>query len=298
MIEILLAPIKTIPRYILKKIRRLLYRDQWSLFYSFDSDYKKEFLQGKPIAMIPILDHFWADPHIIKKDLDHYIFFEELFYKDGKGHISYLKIDKNGNISPARKILEKPYHLSYPFIFQYQNEYHMIPESAANGTVDLYQCLDFPQKWIFRKTLLRNLYALDTTVLEWDENWWLFTTIRGHEGASSFDELFLFYAKDLLSEKWTPHPENPIISDVRYARPAGKIFLSKGKLYRPSQDSSVRYGYGVRINQIDTLSKTEYHERNVDFIQPLWDKRLVATHTFSRTSELTVMDAAIRRRKF
>jgi len=296
--ELFLAPLKTIPRFLLKKIRRFLYRDQWSLFYTLDSDYQNAFLKGKPNAIIPSLDRFWADPHIIKKDQDHYIFFEELFYKNSKGHIAYFKIDQGGKVGPARKILEKPYHISYPYIFQYQNEYHMIPETAANGTVDLYQCLEFPQRWKWRKTLLRNLYAMDTTVLEWDGKWWLFTNIRGHKGASGFDELFLFYAEDLLSETWTPHSGNPIISDVRSARPAGKIFLSQGKLYRPSQDSSVRYGYGVKINQIDIISETEYQESLVEFIQPLWEKDLVATHTFSTTGELTIMDAAIRRRKF
>ena len=296
--KILLAPLKTIPRYILRKARKLLYKDQWSLLYTLNNQ-NPIGLSGENLSAIkPELDRFWADPFVVKDNQDYYVFFEELFYKNEKGHIAYFKISGNGAISSARKILEKPYHLSYPFIFQHQNEYYMIPESAENRSVDLYKCLEFPNKWVWSKTLLQNLYAVDTTLFAWNGKWWLFTNIRGNEEASSYDELFLFYADDLFAKTWTPHPQNPIVSDVRSARPAGKIFLHQDKLYRPSQDSSVRYGYGLRINQINALSETDYAESCVEFIKPSWQKNIIATHTFNSAENLTVVDAMTRRRKF
>ena len=78
----------------------------------------------------------------------------------------------------------------------------------------------------------------------------MFTNIKENEGASSFDELFLFYADELLTNHWKPHPKNPVVSDVKSARPAGSLFFYNNKLYRPSQDCSFRYGYATVINEI------------------------------------------------
>ena len=36
---------------------------------------------------------YWADPFIINRDNKNYIFFEDYDFNNGKGHISYCKID-------------------------------------------------------------------------------------------------------------------------------------------------------------------------------------------------------------
>jgi hypothetical protein len=92
--------------------------------------------------------------------------------------------------------------------------------------------------------LMINVYAVDPTILRKDGKWWLFVNIRENEGASSLDELFLFYSADLFCRDWTPHPKNPVVSDVKSSRPAGRIFSYNGNIYRPSQNNSKRYGMG------------------------------------------------------
>ena len=67
---------------------------------------------------------------------------------------------------------------------------------------------------------------------------------------------------------------------------------------RPSQDSSKRYGYGVKINEIKKLSETEYEEIEVDSIYPNWNKNIIATHTINNSVDLTVIDGLIRSRFF
>ena len=42
------------------------------------------------------------------------------------------------------------------------------------------------------------------------------------------NELYLFYSDNLLSQNWKSHPMNPVISDVKRARPAGKILELNG----------------------------------------------------------------------
>ena len=53
---------------------------------------------------------------------------------------------------------------------------------------------------------------------------------------------------------------NPIVSDVRRARPAGRVLSRDGELIRPSQDCSGRYGRAVAFNRIVRLTPTEFGE--------------------------------------
>jgi hypothetical protein len=236
-------------------------------------------------------DKFWADPFIINRKSRNYVFVEELIYKTRKGHISVIELDNEGNFLGSEKIIDKPYHLSYPFIFEVNDCYYMIPESSQNKTIELYKCSEFPYKWEFSKNLMENLSAVDTTLFLYNNKWWLFTCIDGTGGISGGStELFLFYSDDPFSDNWKSHQCNPIISDVRKARPAGKIFVQDGKIYRPSQDCSVRYGKGFNFNQITLLTENEYEEKLILKVEPEWNKRLKGSHTFNFDNNFTIID--------
>jgi hypothetical protein len=94
-----------------------------------------------------------------------------------------------------------------------------------------------------------------------------------------------------LSDKWTSHPLNPIVSDIRSARPAGKVFLDDGKIIRPSQDCSGRYGRAFNYNIIHTLSENEYSESISEKVEPKWDVDLKGTHTFNSDGKSVIIDA-------
>ncbi len=269
--------------------------NQWILMFHLKDGFSS--CLRRYIKIIPPKDRFWADPHVIYRDNKYYIFIEECLYSTQKGHISLLVMDENGNYEKPEIILEKPYHLSYPFVFEYQNEYYMIPESSSNQTIELYKCMEFPNKWQFQMNLMENVKAVDATVYYHNNKWWMFANIVENKGASSFDELFLFYAEDLFSNNWQPHEMNPIVSDCKISRPAGKIFSEKGRLYRPSQNCSSRYGYGFNINEITLLNTDNYSEELISSVKPNWDKSILGTHTFNRDNSLHVIDALYKRRK-
>ncbi len=206
-------------------------------------------------------------------------------------------MDEEGNYSDPEVVLDKPYHLSYPFIFEHESELYMIPESAENRTVELYKCVDFPLRWEFQMNLMEQVTAVDATLIFHQDKWWMFANITENEGASSWDELFLFSSDDLFSQNWTPHPLNPIVSDCKSSRPAGKIFIESGTLYRPSQNCSNHYGYGFNISEITTLNDEHYAETIVSKVTPDWDKNIIGTHTFNRAGSLHIIDAIYKRRK-
>ena len=267
--------------------------EQWGLLFDIKKDISKSMWRYK--KMLPPKDRFWADPHIIARDDNYFIFIEEYIYRQSKGHISVIRMDKEGNYEYLGKVLEKEYHLSYPFVFEFENNFYMIPETESNNNIELYKCTDFPKKWEYYGEIMNNINAVDTTILNYNNKWWMFTGIKENEGASNSDELFLFYSDNPLSNKWKYHSKNPIISDVRQARPAGRIFSFKNKIYRPSQNSSNYYGYGISINQIKKITEEEYEEIPITSILPNWDKNIKGVHTFAYDNGLSMIDAKIKR---
>jgi len=269
-------------------IHRYFYAHQWYLLYSFKQEISDDFSEFK--KLMPSKDKFWADPHLVQVDGRYYIFIEEFLQAKNKGHISVIEMDETGNWKAPVTVLEKDYHLSYPFIFKWNDKFYMVPESVANNTIDLYECVDFPHNWKFKQSLMENVSAVDTTLIHYANKWWLFTALAENEAAAPNFELFLFYSDDIFGGKWVPHPQNPIVSDVKSARPAGSIFVKDGKLFRVSQDCSKIYGYGFDLNEVEVLSETEYREKRTLSIRPNWDKKILATHTFANCGNLTVID--------
>ena len=286
-------------KQLLKIFRRMwqkiFYLDHWLLLFHCAEDVSTSLRRFQ--KMTPPKDRFWADPHLVFKDGKHYVFIEECLHETRKGHISAFEIRQDGTYTTPVKVLERDYHLSYPFIFEDDGKMYMIPETYDNETIELYECVEFPSTWKYNMTLMENIRAVDVTVLYYENTWWLFAGVEENKGACPDDELFLFYSDRLCSSDWIPHPMNPIVSDVKSARPAGKIFIKDGKLLRPSQNGSKLYGHGLNINEIDILTKTAYHEQLMTSVKPSWDDSIEGIHTFSYEHGITIVDAFTRRRK-
>ncbi|MBP7507725.1 MAG: hypothetical protein KA807_07890 [Prolixibacteraceae bacterium] len=242
---------------------------------------------------------FWADPFVVSENNCYFLFVEEYIYSTNKAHISVIELDPNRNILRHQKVIEKPYHMSYPFVFRERGSYYMIPETASNKTIELYRCTEFPDIWEFDRYIMKNISATDTTLFYYNEKWWLFTTLDQTGGISGGStELFLFYADSPLADKWVSHPLNPVVSDESSARCAGNLFICNGIIYRPSQDCTIRYGRGFNLQKVTMLTETEYKETNEKKIKPEWKKDLKGAHTYNFINGLTVIDAYTYHRRF
>src|SRR5262245_52453497 len=71
------------------------------------------------VPFIPPSDRIWADPFIWEHQGNYFVFYEERPYSSKLGHISCLKLDAHLNQIANSLVLERPYHLSYPFIFEH-----------------------------------------------------------------------------------------------------------------------------------------------------------------------------------
>jgi hypothetical protein len=281
-----------------KSLDTIFFIRQWVLFFSFEplTFPKLDFKKFK--ELVPAKDRIWADPFVISQDDKHYIFFEELLVKTNKGHISCMMLSAEGETQESKIIIDRPYHLSYPYLLKQNNIWYMVPESADNKTVDLFECAEFPFKWEFRQSLLRNVQAYDSSVHFYKNKFWLFCTIKKTEGASTDDDLYIFFSEEFPTSNWVPHPLNPVLSDPSVARPAGKIFSYKDELYRPSQIGVPRYGYGLSLNKITELSESSYKEESVSKAVPDWRNDLLSVHTLNFTDQVTIIDGQLKRFKF
>jgi hypothetical protein len=200
------------------------------------------------------------------------------------------------SLSAPTVALDRDYHLSYPFVFRDAEGIFMIPESGAIRQVQLFAALEFPNKWQLDTVLLDGVEAYDPTLSRDDGYFWLFVTIP-RPGVSPHEELHLYSSGDLRGP-YEPHPHNPVVSDVRRARPAGALFREGGKLFRPSQDCLLRYGHAIQINEIVALTPTEYRERPAGRIEPTWLHAGLATHTINHDGTYEVVDNVLPRRRF
>jgi hypothetical protein len=233
-------------------------------------------------------DRFHADPFLFEKNGKTYMFFEDFRFSLGRAIISCCELDADGVPGTHVEVLRRPYHLSYPFVFEDEGEIYMLPETRGNRTVELYRATNFPHEWIAESVLLSDVDVVDSTIEKVDGKYWMFCGISNGR-FSNCDELGLFFA-DSLKGPWTLHPKTPLISDVLRARPAGKLFYEAGRLIRPSQDCGKAYGYALVFSEIVKLNETEYEERFISRLEPGVIKGNLANHTYNRTERFEVVD--------
>ncbi len=234
---------------------------------------------------------FYADPFVIKHKGKNYIFFEDYCCIKGKGVISFIEIDREGNYSTPKIVLQKDYHLSYPFLFNWNHQIFMIPETNQNNTIELYSTINFPYDWKLEKVIMKDLNANDTTIWFSDNKTWMFTNIL-ETGRAEFTDLWLFYA-DTIFDEWKPHPRNPIISDITSARPAGNMFMHKGEIIRPAQNCSARYGQALAFNKLTCLTEHDYGELKIEQVNPNWHPGNLSFHTYNFNEDLEVIDGEL-----
>jgi hypothetical protein len=244
---------------------------------------------GGPFRIVPDQGRcYYADPFLFAHEGRIFLFVEEVSYAIGKGVISVAEIVGDRLVAPPVPVLERPYHMSYPFVMADGDTVYMLPESGANASLDLYRAVEFPWRWEHDQVLMEGRVLADATLLYHAGLWWLFAAVAEHGGAGH-DEMCLFHSKSLRGP-WIPHGGNPVKSDCRSARPAGRIVQAGGRLFRPAQDCGKSYGGGLVWLEITQLTPDEFRETEV----VRWDGRATlgadGLHSVDHCGPLEVID--------
>lgn len=225
-----------------------------------------------------------ADPFLMEWKGETWILFEEFEYLTNKGRLAMCRPDG----SDGQVLMDRPYHLSYPFPLQYQEKLWLLPESCANRSVDLYECEQFPQRWRHARTLLKDVDACDGTLLHLDGLWWLFVAVRPTSDGQR--HLEIHFSEDLLNGEWKPHPVNAqrLYAGLRNqsGRPGGAFFQHAGEWIRPAQYSPDYYGQGLSFRQLAKLSPSEFEEKGVNLDGFPWRRN----HHFSQLGTQQVIN--------
>jgi hypothetical protein len=290
--ELLLYMLKILQRAIKRQIAAQFYEERWVIGWRPRHDGSVppkrgpfELIEAPPGRSI-------MDPFVLEEDGEHFIFCEDYCNRQKKGSISYSRRGRGGAWSTPTVVITRDHHLSYPFIFRAGDEIYMIPETSAAKQIELHKAVSFPREWSLERVLIPDIVALDATLIEHAGRLWLFASVP-ERGAAASEELSVFHASSLVDE-WTPHVLNPVVSDVRSSRPAGRIFRSGDFLIRPAQDCSHGYGYAVVFNRIEVLTETKYREREVGRLGPEWLSGNLGTHSYDLNDDLEVADARRR----
>jgi hypothetical protein len=287
--------IRTVSRVARRRVRKTFGHDEWFVATRHASEPPLQASEvvaalleapaPRPLPNPPRVSR--ADPFVFDRDGSTYLFFEDV-RGASPGRIVVAEVGDAGFRSKPMPCLVLEHHVSYPFVFEDDGVTYLLPESSAGRTVDLYRATRFPFEWELERTLLDEISAVDPTLVRHDGRWWLFVGVFTR-GASPSEELALFHAQSLADE-WTPHPENPIVADVRCARPAGPVFRVGDDLVRPAQDSSHGYGSSISLRRIVALTPERYREEPLGSIGAGWLDGAHATHTYGRSRLLEVTD--------
>ena len=199
-----------------------------------------------PDYIMPAKQSKWAaDPILADHAGKTYLFYEAV--ENGRGHIEVSEVREDCTLSEPKVILKDNVHYSYPFVFQKDGVWYMIPETSEAREVRLYRAVDFPEKWELHTVLLRER-TVDTTVFEHEGQYYLLTfLVDGMTERVSPRAYRLSWGENIQMQQiaWKEFDELRV-------RGAGPLWHEEDRLIRPAQISQEqRYGDGLVFYSVD-----------------------------------------------
>jgi hypothetical protein len=217
---------------------------------------------------------------------------EDYDHRDRHGRISAYELPTSGAPRGPLPVRSFDDHASYPSLTRVGDQWWCIPETARAGEVRAHRFDPTTAQMEELEPLLPDVAVSDPTLFEWDGRWWLFGTDYV-AGANS--HLRAWWAEDPAGP-WCPHAIDPLLIDVRSARPAGSPFVLGGELYRPAQDCSVSYGGAVVLNRVTRLDPWGFEEEPAARVEPDPEGPYPdGVHTLSGVGDVTLIDGTRHR---
>ncbi len=200
--------------------------------------------------------YWFADPFLYEKAGEVYVFFEAYDLIERKGKEGYSKLRGDGAWTRPHIIIDEPYHLSFPYIFDDKGSTYIMPEMSGDYSLKLYKALDFPNKWEIADIILPDVYACDSIFINTKDKRYLLTNemyhnVPNNQFASCWVKNYLYEMRGLKT----------IDNGVKVAegdfgiRNAGNSFIYNGNLFRIGQDSrNKKYSSGLVLFVIESSS--------------------------------------------
>jgi len=268
-----------IKQIILKKDER------WSVAF-IKSPWQNAILR-KGIKIKNPPQHFYADPFVCTRNNKTVCYVEDYCYKRKRGYITAIELIDDKNYKILGAVIEEPFHMSFPFVFEYKNELYMVPETHEANSIRLYKCIEYPLKWVYQKDILNDICVVDTIIFEYEGRWWLLC--NGQKEQSS--TLLAFYSDNPLSSNWIPHKLNPLVFDSMIGRNGGILnTLGKSPIRVRQIAGFNQYGKGFTLSKINQLTPDSFHEEKIAQITPDFFENIKGCHHMHSNGQYTVYD--------
>jgi len=232
---------------------------------------------------------YYADPFIFERDGVIAVFCEEYLYRSSKGVISVFTIDAQGRRSEPTIVVERPHHLSYPFLFDHDGALWMMPESSSAGALELLRCDEFPLRWSPHGSVLTGRSLSDATLARHGDQW-IMTAATNAPGASTWDTLSIFRSGSPFGP-WREDGGGPCLIDASAARPAGNWAKVGGAWRRPAQDCRTGYGQGTAICRLDALGEGAFSQTVIGRLAPPPGSPSRGVHTLNAGAGFEAIDS-------
>lgn len=199
-----------------------------------------------------------ADPFLFVHNDELFLFYEHQDkFIGGKGRICMRKTKDLRTWTDEVTVLEEPFHLSFPNVFEEDGIIYMLPETGGGKYIGLYEAQDGTlEHWKLKKKLIEDdVPWYDSDIYKKDGVYYLFTS----RDDDIEQEQHLFVA-DSLFGPYKEHPCSPIYKGRDGGRNAGSIISYNGDLFRPVQGCLNSYGEQTSIMKIEMITPTEYEE--------------------------------------
>ena len=246
-----------------------------------------------PVNWLPLSNKHraTADPFIFTaNDGSINILYEDFSMTDDSkyGTLRLAKLNEKLDLISDKEIMDAKSHLSYPFVFKENGKTYIIPESRQQNKVSCYEYDFETDSLINEKVIIDNLPLLDSTIVKYNNKYWLFCTFGDQKFEHS--KLYIHYA-DSIDGPWQAHTSNPVKYNLRGSRPGGALVQVDGQLYRPAQNCKDYYGQSLVINRITELTETSFKEEEYFELLPQKECKFNrGIHTINAADGVIVID--------
>ena len=271
--------------FFLLIFRRFVLRKEYRWGVGFiNSSWENAILRsGVRIKNLP--RRFFSDPFVVKKNDRTICFVENYSFKQKRGCITAIEIFNEKEYKILGTVIEEHFHISFPYIFEYENNLYMIPETGDINSIRLYKCMEFPMRWEYQRDILTGRPFRDTMLFQYDRKWYLLTNLEDSS------VLIAYYNDNPITGEWIKHEKNPLIFDSNISRNGGILYGKNGGIVRCRQKQDFnQYGASLSLAEITELTPSSFKEQEICKILPNFLPKIKGCHHIHSNGDFTVFD--------
>ena len=244
---------------------------------------------------------YWcADPLLFEWDGEIYLFCEMYNKTINRGCIGVAKYNsEKGLFHEILPIIMEPFHMSFPYIFQYNGDAYMIPETSETSKIRFYKIGNTPYEWHYVGSIFTEGKCCDSVTIEVDGNLWIICTEQ--DSSNPLCNKVIIYNIFEIEDGGEIRAELIYQSGTfkHNARNGGPVLHIGENHYRVIQrDDEGLYGSGLIFREI-SVAHGKYQEKSdwksigsndVKLNVSQFRNEIKGVHTYSRCKNIEVVD--------